>query len=148
MTAKYISDVKKIENSADKIYAYLSDFEKLSKLFEQAIENEHSQLNDIKDKFRIVDISSDRCIVNIKDYGDIEVKIIHKEPYNTIKFFGGENSSFPFLFWIQLVEKALDDTRMRLTLHAEINYFIRKMVNKKLKKGINQLADALVKIPY
>ena len=33
-------------------------------------------------------------------------------------------------------------------MNAELNSMIKMMVNKKLEKGIDQLADTLTKIPY
>jgi hypothetical protein len=37
---------------------------------------------------------------------------------------------------------------MRVTAHAEVNFFMKKMVEKPLKKGVDGIADMLSKIPY
>ena len=47
--------------------------------------------------------------------------------------------------WIQLKQVAENDTKLKLTMKAEIPAMIKMMVDKKLKEGINTIADALAK---
>jgi hypothetical protein len=47
-----------------------------------------------------------------------------------------------------LVEKEAYNTKMKLTLKADIPFMLKMMVNSKLKEGINQIATVLSKIPY
>ena len=37
---------------------------------------------------------------------------------------------------------------MKLTIRAELNMFIKAMVSKPLKEGVEKLADMLAMIPY
>ena len=46
-------------------------------------------------------------------------------------------------FWIQLLSVSAYETKLRLTLDADMSMMIKMMVNKKLQEGINQLADML-----
>ena len=50
--------------------------------------------------------------------------------------------------WIQLLEPSYGDTRLRLTLRADLNFFMRKMIGSKLNDGIEKLAEMLTMIPY
>jgi carbon monoxide dehydrogenase subunit G len=50
--------------------------------------------------------------------------------------------------WIQLLPDGDGASKMRLTVRAELNMFIRKMIESKLKEGVEQLAEMLSKIPY
>ena len=49
---------------------------------------------------------------------------------------------------LQLIEKEAYDTRIRLTIHAELNAMMKMMLKKKLEKGIDQLVEGLTQIPY
>ena len=51
-------------------------------------------------------------------------------------------------FWIQLVEKSVDDTRMKLTIKADLNMFLKPMLSKPLTEGIEKIADMLASLPY
>jgi hypothetical protein len=41
-----------------------------------------------------------------------------------------------------------DNSKVKITLHAELNPMIKMMVDKHLKEGVNKIADAITKIPY
>ena len=38
--------------------------------------------------------------------------------------------------------------KMRLTLRAELNFFIRQMVSKPLQDGVENIANMLAGLPY
>ncbi len=73
--------------------------------------------------------------------------IIDREEPKTIKF-ETENSPVPFNFWIQLLPTGEFSCKMKLTIKAELNMFIKGMVKKPLQEGIEKIADALAMIPY
>lgn len=52
------------------------------------------------------------------------------------------------VFWIQLLPVAAYETKLRLTLDADMSMMIKMLVNKKLEEGINKLADMLAALPY
>ncbi|MFT3751508.1 MAG: hypothetical protein QM800_01015 [Paludibacter sp.] len=56
-----------------------------------------------------------------------------------------ENAPVEVNVWIQLKQVAENDTRMKLTLKADLPAMIKMMVDKKLKEGINSVADLLAK---
>jgi hypothetical protein len=39
-------------------------------------------------------------------------------------------------------------TKMRLTLHADLNMMMKMVAGNKLEEGINQLAETLKNLPY
>jgi hypothetical protein len=75
------------------------------------------------------------------------LKLIEKEPFKTLKF-ESDKSPIGFNFWIQLVEKEPGDTKIRLTLKADIPFMIKMMLKDKLEQGIEMAAEALTKIEY
>ena len=54
----------------------------------------------------------------------------------------------PFNFWIQLLPVTEETCKMKLTLKAELNIFIKGMLQKPLQEGIEKMADVLQAIDY
>ena len=50
--------------------------------------------------------------------------------------------------WIQLLPQGENECAMRLTVKADLNFFIRQMVGKKLEQGVDGLAQMLASLPY
>jgi hypothetical protein len=50
--------------------------------------------------------------------------------------------------WIQLKETQENETKMKLTLRADLNPFLKPMLSKPLQEGVNKVADMLATIPY
>ena len=149
-TEKYISEVKLISAPQEAVYSRLSDFKNLEPLFDPArmeeIKKQFPDAPDIKlEKFRA---TTDHCSFSVSPVGKIEVNIVEREPSKLIRLEGGKSVPFQFSCWIQLV--AVDDLscKVKITLHAELNPMIKMLVNKHLKKGVDQIAEALTKIPY
>ncbi|GAD05290.1 hypothetical protein PORCRE_990 [Porphyromonas crevioricanis JCM 15906] len=134
---EYTSQIKRIEKPAEQVFGKLSDL---------------SNLNFVKDKIPDKSITlehadTDSCTLKLNPMGALELRVVEREPYKTIKM-QTERSPLPFTFWIQLVEKEPDHCFLRLTLHAELNMFVKKMIGKKLEGGIDQLANMLAALPY
>lgn len=145
---KFVSDIQKISNSSDKVFNFLSDFQKLGMLFEAAKNMAGDQANEMTEKIENVETTQDTCNFTVKGMGDVGLRIVEKEANSSIKIIGEGRIPFDFIFWIQLVEKGAYDTRLRLTLHAEMSMMMKMMLKKKIEKGINQFAEGLTKIPY
>lgn len=146
-TQKYVSDIKLIEQNQDIVYNYLSNFENLSTYVNEGL---LSKINESVPQIKVTDFESDAdsCRFNISGMGQAEIRIIEREPAKTIKINSSGGLPIGITFWIQLIPESAYQTKMRLTLHAEMSMMIKMMVNKKLEEGINQLADMLTKLPY
>jgi hypothetical protein len=72
-------------------------------------------------------------------------RIVSREPFTKLVIFAAENFPVEANMWIQLKQVAENDTKMKLTLKAEIPTMLKFAVDKSLKEGINKIADALVK---
>ena len=77
----------------------------------------------------------------------IAIRIVEKEEYKTIKF-GADNIPMAVNVWIQLKQMAENDTRMRITLKADIPMMFRMMLDKKMQQGLDQAVDMLCQLPY
>ena len=127
---KIESKVGKIPVSDKTIYNFLSDFNNFENLLTE-------------DKVRDYTSTEDSCSFTVDGIGKIGMKIIEKEPYKLIKVTGDETSSFKFLFWIQLKSMEEHYTRIKLTLHADINPMLQMVAKNPLQKFINLLIDEL-----
>ena len=79
--------------------------------------------------------------------GAVKLHIIEREEPKCIKFETAE-SPLPFNFWIQILPMDEQRSKMKLTIKADLNPFIKGMVSKPLKEGIEKIADALQAIKY
>ena len=144
---KYTSSIKLINHNEQVVFNYLSDFKNLSSYLNSGlIEKITEKVPGIK----ITEFSSDHdsCRFNITGLGLAEIRIINREPFKTIKVESSGGLPLSFTFWIQLIPVDSFQTKMRLTLHAEMSMMIKMMAGNKLEDGINQLADTISKLPY
>jgi carbon monoxide dehydrogenase subunit G len=144
---KYISDVKLIEHNQQIVFDYLSNFENLSEYLNSGlIEKITRQIPQVK----ISDFESDNdsCRFKITGMGLAEIRIVNREPHKTIKVESSGKLPLSITFWIQLMPVSAFQTKMRLTLHADMNMMIKMMAGDKLQEGINHLAERLSKLPY
>ena len=144
---KYVSDVKLINYNQQVVFNYLSNFENLSNYLNSGL---IEKITEKVPQIKITDFESDRdsCKFNITGLGVAEIKIVNREPFKTIKVESSGGLPMSFTFWIQLMPVDQFQTKMRLTLHAEMSMMIKMMAGSKLEEGINQLADTLSKLPY
>lgn len=145
--SKYVSHIKTIPHNEQIVFNYLSNFENLSAYLNSGlVEKITQQVPQIK----ITDFQSDRdsCKFNITGLGIAEIRIVNREPFKTIKVESSGVGPLNFTFWIQLLSADSFTTKMKLTLHAELNMMIKMIADSKLEEGVNQLAETLSKLPY
>ena len=131
------SSIKTIPFNAERIFAKLSDL---------------NNLKDIKDKLpedKVKDLSfdTDTFSFHAEGVGKIIVRIVEREPGKTIKL-ESEKSPVPFTCWIQLKEISPDDTKLKLTLRADIPFLFKSMITKPIETGIEKAAEALASLNY
>ena len=79
--------------------------------------------------------------------GKIEFRIVDSEPNKTIKFETTQ-SPVPLQLWIQLKQVATSDTRMKLTVRADLNPFLKPMVSKPMQEAVEKISEILARLPY
>jgi len=131
----YESDIKTISSSEEVVFGIISDLNNLKKIQAQA---------PATDKIKDLQFDTDSISFVVEGFGKIGFRIIEKEPFNTIKFVT-ENAPFDVNVWVQLKQIVENETAMKLTLKADLPTMIKMMVDKKLKEGINKVADLLAK---
>ncbi len=130
----YESDIKTISSNEEVVFGLLGDLNNLSKLKDN---------KEFTEKIKDLTTDTDSCTFSVDQVGKVCFRIIEREPFKTIKF-KTEYLPLDANLWIQLKQVADNDTKMKLTLKAEIPTMIKLMVDKSLKEGINKIADVLV----
>ncbi|KGN83979.1 SRPBCC family protein [Porphyromonas sp. COT-290 OH860] len=139
--ADYVSNIKSIAASRHRVYATLSDLTGLSRIGEAL--KQHPEAS----KIQIEAIDQDTCAFVISGAGRLTLKVVEREPDKTIKL-EAEQSPVPITLWVQLLEAAPEDTRLRLTLRTELNFLMKKMIGGKLQDGVERMADMMAAVPY
>jgi hypothetical protein len=145
--SKYISDVRIIPHHIEVIFNYLSNFDNLAKYMSEDL---LSAVTEQIPQVTIRNFQSDRdsCRFEIGGIGHAVLKIAERTPFTTIKIEGQGGLPVELKFWIQLLPLEENETKLRLTLHADMGMMIKMMVGNKLEKGIEQLAGVLAMLPY
>ena len=146
-TQKYVSDVKLLYHNQQIVFEYLSNFDNLSQyLNSELLEKISRQIPGVKiDNF---ESDKDSCRFTVAGLGVAHIRIIEREPFKTIKVEGSGGLPLSITFWIQLLPVSEVQTKMRLTLHTDLNQMMKMLVGNKLEEGINQLAETLKNLPY
>ena len=149
MSTRVISDIQKIDSPIADVYSFLSDFSKIGRLIETARQmGAGQQMSEISDKIENVVTTEDTCTFLVKGLGEMGVRIVEREEPKLIRLEGDGSVPFNFEVWIQLLDNGPYDTRLRITVEADLNMMMKMLLKGKLEKGINQLAEGLSKIPY
>ena len=122
---------------------FVSQIEAYNKLSD--LKNIEPYVSAIKQQFqdKIQDISIDSNYISLSvENINVVFKIIDREEYKTIKF-AVDNIPLSANMWIQLKEISEMETRMKLTIKADIPVFLKPMVGDKLEKGTDELANAI-----
>jgi len=135
--ADFISEVKTIPHNDDKIFTMLSDMSNLERIKDRIPQ----------DKIKDFTFDTDTCSFTVDPVGSIMFQIIEREPNKTIKF-STTNSPVPLQMWIQLKQVAENDTKMKMTVRADLNPFIKPMVSKPLQDAIDKISEIIARLPY
>jgi len=142
MAVQFESNVKHVPYSQERVYNKLSDLNNL--------EGVRERLDMVKDKLdgKLEDMSFDRDSITLKVQGiSLILRIIEREPLKCIKF-EGDKSPIPLNLWIQILPVTQEEAKMKVTIRAEVNMFMKAMVSKPLQEGVEKLADMLAMLPY
>lgn len=134
--ATFESSIRQIDYPQERVYALLSDMNNIDKVKDRIPE----------DKANGLTFDTNSIGINTP-MGAVKLVIVEREAPKCIKFKTAE-SPLPFNFWIQILPVSETTSKMKLTIKAELNPFIKGMVSKPLTEGIEKIADALQAIHY
>ena len=135
---KYESKITSAPCSAEQIYRVISNLQNLERVRDLIPQ----------DKIQEMEVEPDRLRMKVDGLGQkISIAIVDRIENDTVKF-GAEGIPVEANFWIQLKQVTPTDTRIRLTVKADIPMMFKMMIGKKLQEGLNQAADMLAQFPY
>lgn len=121
------SRIGKLSQTDETIYNFLSDFNNFSQLIPA-------------DKVKNWEATTDSCKFNVEGLGNTAMKIVEREPNKLIKI-QSEQSMVSFNLWIQLKKVEDSDTRIKLTIKADVNAMMAPMIKSPLKKFVDSLVE-------
>ena len=134
---KFESSVKQVPYPVENVYRNLSDLSNLERVRDRIPE----------EKLQDFQFDSDSVQVSVAPVGTIKLRIIEREENKCVKF-ETEQSPLPFNLWIQVLPVSETESKMKVTVKADIPFMLKGMVAGPLQDGVEKIADALAQIPY
>ncbi len=122
------SKIGKVNKNSEIVYNFLSDFNNFTKLIP-------------KDKVEDWNATSDFCSFKVEKAGRMSLKIIEREPNKLVKIANGEDSPYQFFFWVQIIEKEPNDTRIKLSIKAKLNPIVKAVAKNPLQNFVDTMID-------
>ena len=135
--SKFESSVKQIPYPVENVYRNISDLSNLERVRDRIPE----------DKLQEFLFDSDSVQVSVAPVGTIKLRIIEREENKCVKF-ETEQSPLPFNLWIQVLPVSETESKMKVTVKADIPFMLKGMVAGPLQDGVEKIADALSQIPF
>ncbi len=129
---KIESDIVEIENSAENVFNYLSDFKNFETLMPPQVTNWTA--------------TADECSFMLKGMATIGMKIIEKTPFTKITISSNGKVPFTFQLFVLTTEKGPANSLGQLVFEADLNPMMKMMVVKPLGNFFNMLAHKMKNI--
>ena len=134
---KFESSVKQIPYPIEDVYRNISDLSNLERVRDRVPQ----------DKLKSFSFDQDSVSINVDPVGDLRLRIIEREENKCVKF-EAEQSPLPFNLWIQVLPVSDTESKMKITVAADIPFMLKGMVSGPLQDGDEKIADALSHIPF
>ena len=135
--SKYESSVKQVPYPQEAVYRNISDLSNLERVRDRVP----------TDKIQEFSFDRDTVSVNVPPVGKISLRIIEREEPKCVKFEAVQ-SPMPFNLWVQILPIDEQNSKMKVTVKADIPIMLKALVSGPLQDGVDKVADALSQIPY
>ena len=135
--SKFESSVKQIPYPQQAVYDNISDLRNLEKVKDRIPEDKVSDFT----------FDEDTVGLSVQPVGELKLRICEREEPKCVKFETVQ-SPVPFNVWIQILPVDEQNSKMKVTVKAELNPFIKSMVEKPLQEAVEKIADALALVRY
>ena len=129
--------MKQIPYSQEAVYRNISDLRNLEKVCDRVP----------ADKVKDFSFDADTISINVPPVGELKLRVVEREEPKCVKFETAQ-SPVPFNVWVQMLPVDEQSSKMKVTVKAELNPFIKGMVSGPLQDGVEKIADALAQIEY
>ena len=156
---KFESEIKHINYPLASVYAKLSDLNNLRVIQERAgdpafVEQikasgqvPEDKLGQIQEALAQLQFTTDAVTYPSSPLGTLTLRIVERDELKCIKF-AVEGAPVVANLWIQLLPTSPYACKMKCTIGADLNFFMKQMAKKPLQQGVEKLADMLAMIPY
>jgi carbon monoxide dehydrogenase subunit G len=126
---KIESKTVEVQAGKEKVFAFVSDLNNFEKLLPAERISEWES-------------TADYCSFKVQGTATIDLKLKETHPHDRLLLESGEKSPFPFTLEI-FFEESEGVTRAYQVMQADINPFLKMMVEKPLSNLFNYIADRL-----
>lgn len=151
--AKYESQIKQVPFSQSAVYAKLSDLTNLA-VIKERFDDPNVQakipadkIEEVRNAVNQMEFTTDTVSAPAGPIGNIAVQIVDREPEKCVKFTS-TNSPVSFKLWVQMLPTGDTTSKLKVTIDADLNFFMKQVVGSHLEKGVDKFADMLAMIPY
>ena len=149
--SKFESEVKFIPQVQQVVYDRFADLNNLASLKERLNDPEvqaklaeqvpADKLGDLRSYTEGMTFDTDSLTI-ASPLGQITLRIVERDEPKCIKF-ASEGAPVQLYVWVQLLPQGEMETKMRVTVGAEVNFFMKGMVAKPLQQAADGLANIL-----
>ena len=149
--AKYESEVKIVPQSQSVVYSRFDDLNSLSaikdRLSDPTVQQKLSEqvpadkLDELRKYAQGLSFEADAIHI-ASPMGNITLRVVEREAPKCIKF-ASEGSPMQLYVWIQLLPHGAYESKLRVTVGAVVNFFMKGMVAKPLQQAADGLANML-----
>ena len=134
---QFESSVKHVPYPQENVYRNISDLNNLERIRDRVP----------ADKIDDFSFDSDTVTVSMAPVGKVTLRIVDREEPKCVKFESVQ-SPVPFNLWIQVLPVTATESKMKVTVKADIPFMLKGMVSGPLQDGVEKIADALSQIPF
>ena len=135
--AQFESSVKHVPYPQENVYRNISDLSNLERIRDRVP----------TDKIDYFSFDSDAVSVSMPPVGKVTLRIVEREEPKCVKFESMQ-SPIPFNLWIQVLPVDAENSKMKVTVKADIPLVLRAMLSNPLQDGVEKVAEALSLIQY
>lgn len=150
------SEIKYISRPVDVVYERLADLRNLQILKDKiddpqvqammASQVPADKIEQVRSMLEKMEFTEDSVAID-SPLGQVTLNIVEREEPKLLKF-GAEGAPIPLNLWIQLLPTDELNSKLKVTVGAEVNLFMKAMVGKPLQQAADGLAQVLSVIPY
>jgi hypothetical protein len=134
--SKFESKIKKVGYPQQNVFNMLSDLSNIERVRDRIPED------------KLKDLTFDHDSVSISSpMGPVTLRVVERDEPKCVKF-ETDQSPVPMTLWIQMLPTSETESKLKVTLKADLPIFMGAMVKKPLEEGVEKIADALALIPY
>lgn len=134
--SKFESSIKKVAYPQENVYKMLSDLSNIERVRDRIPE----------DKLKDLTFDSDSVSIT-SPMGPVTLRVVERDEPKCVKF-EAEQSPVPMNLWIQMLPTSETESKLKVTIKADLPFFMAAMAKKPLEEGVEKIADALATIPY